>query len=157
MKNRNVKCFSKEKRPTFLSSGGGNHLDQSVLWHRDVIELLMSLNEITCDLVAGSFHSGATVLFPKLLEAVKMENICCSWIFRTERERKKWGRKHHDEQKVTIIKAEGRVLRQGCVAFCGVTLVYHPGPIVGVARMISWEGGVCGCKSAPVGLMKNGR
>ncbi len=56
MKNRKVKCFFKEKRPDFLSSGGGNHLDQSVLWHRDVIELLMPLNEITCDLVAGSFH-----------------------------------------------------------------------------------------------------
>lgn len=35
------------------SSRGGNHLDQSALWHRDVIKLLMSLNGITCDLVAG--------------------------------------------------------------------------------------------------------
>lgn len=67
MKKRNVKCFFKEKRPDFPSSRGGNHLDQSVLWHRDVIKLLMSLNGITCDRVAGSFHSGATVLFPKLL------------------------------------------------------------------------------------------
>lgn len=31
----------------------------------DVIQLLMSLNGITCDPVAGSFHSGATILFPK--------------------------------------------------------------------------------------------
>lgn len=37
-----------------LRRNGGNHLDQSVLWHRDVIELLMPLNKITCDLVAAS-------------------------------------------------------------------------------------------------------
>lgn len=49
----------------FSLSEGGNHLDQSVLWQQDVIKLLMSLNEITCDLVAGSFHLRATVLFPK--------------------------------------------------------------------------------------------
>lgn len=59
--------FLEGETTDFPSSEGGNHLDQSVLWHRDVIKLLMSLNEITCDLVAGSFHSGATVLFPKLL------------------------------------------------------------------------------------------
>lgn len=63
MKNRNVKCSFKGETNDFPSSGGGNHLDQSVLWHRDVIKLLMSLNEITCDPVAGSFHSGATALF----------------------------------------------------------------------------------------------
>lgn len=49
----------------FSLSEGGNHLDQSVLWHQDVIKLLMALNEITCDAVAGSFHLCATVLFPK--------------------------------------------------------------------------------------------
>lgn len=56
--------FLEEETSDFSPSGGGNHLDQSVLWHQDVIKLLMSLNEITCDRVAAS--SRATVLFPKL-------------------------------------------------------------------------------------------
>lgn len=56
MKNRNVKCSFKGETNDFPSSGGGNHLDQSVLWHRDVIKLLMSLNEITCDPPAVPQH-----------------------------------------------------------------------------------------------------
>lgn len=48
---KNASHFS--LKTVFPSSGGGNHLDQSALWHRDVIKLLMSLNRITCDPVAG--------------------------------------------------------------------------------------------------------
>lgn len=100
-----------------------------MLWHRDVIKLLMSLNEITCDLVAGSFHSGATVLFPK--NSFKQSKWKTFAVLESSEERgrersvRRRRRKHHEEQKVIVIKAEGRVLRQGCVAFCGVSLVYH--------------------------------
>lgn len=92
MKNRNVKCSFKGETNDFPSSGGGNHLDQSVLWHRDVIKLLMSLNEITCDPVARSFYSGATALF-----------LC---FMQSQNGRKK---KTLEEQKVRVIKAERRV------------------------------------------------
>lgn len=63
MKNRNVKCSFKGETNDFPSSGGGNHLDQSVLWHRDVIKLLMSLNEITCD--PQRCHSIVSLLYAK--------------------------------------------------------------------------------------------
>lgn len=62
---------------------GGNHLDQSELWHQDMIKLLTSLNRITCDLVvAGGWGVGCgaefMVLFSKLLE---IENSCWTIFF----------------------------------------------------------------------------
>lgn len=86
MKNRNVKCSFKGETNDFPSSGGGNHLDQSVLWHRDVIKLLMSLNEITCD--PQRCHSIVSLLYAKSKWEEKKIKNCCST------RRKMWRRKH---------------------------------------------------------------
>lgn len=76
MKNRNVKCSFKGETNDFPSSGGGNHLDQSVLWHRDVIKLLMSLNEITCDPPAVPQHCFFALCKVKMGRKKKIN--CCS-------------------------------------------------------------------------------
>lgn len=101
MKNRNVKCSFKGETNDFPSSGGGNHLDQSVLWHRDVIKLLMSLNEITCDPVAVPQHCFFALCKVKM--GRKKKKIAAARGEKCEEENTL------EEQKVGVIKAERRV------------------------------------------------
>lgn len=115
-------------RKRFHSSKGGNHLDQSVLWHRDVITLLMSLSKITCDLVAGSFHS---IVSKSPLSTQNGKHLHCL----------DFQQKKRETPRGTEGNQSWREAFWGCVAFCGASLVYQSSFQGQLSRWPGWYHG----------------